>query len=56
MYFFSVLLLNDNMKMIEQIRTENLKALIKATGDGAFAERTGKSPAQVSQWKNNSID
>lgn len=45
------------MKTIDLIRRENLKTLIDREGSvRAFAEKFGKSDAQISQWKNASPD
>ncbi|QMT44253.1 LexA family transcriptional regulator [Neisseria dentiae] len=46
-----------NMKTIEEIRAERLDLIIKQLGSQSnFAEAIGKSPSQVSQWVNSSLD
>lgn len=45
------------MKTINEIRRSNLEVLIEERGSlRAFAEYIEKSPAQVSQWRNASVD
>ena len=45
------------MKVIEEIRLENLRILVdEAGGIAKFAERAGKQPAQISQLLNRSPD
>lgn len=45
------------MKLIDDIRAENLKRLVEEFGSlKALAERLGKSESQVSQWVNRSIN
>lgn len=45
------------MKVIEEIRLENLRLLVKETGGVAkFAEKAGKQQAQISQLLNQSPD
>lgn len=45
------------MKTIDDIRTDNLKALVQQHGGtNKFAEKIGKGAAQVSQWVNRSAN
>jgi hypothetical protein len=45
------------MMTIDEIRRENLAALIKELGGvSTFAEKIAKSDSQVSQWRNASVD
>lgn len=55
-YLDSVLLSNNVMKTIDEIRRANLVILIKENGgtNTAFAKYINKDPGQVSQWKNGS--
>ena len=56
-YLFSAVRNTTKMKTIEEIRRENLNILIGEFPSAAsFSEKIGKSPSQVSQWKNSSID
>lgn len=51
------MLKNDNMNLIEQIRRERLQDLIDEYGSiVALAGKLERQPAQISQWKNASID
>ena len=53
----SVLLKNEAMELIEEIRRSRLILLISEYGTiAALAQKLDRQPAQVSQWKNASID
>ncbi len=46
-----------NMKTVEEVRRENLARLVaEAGGVARLAERLGRSPSQISQWLNASLD
>ena len=53
----SALLNNQPVKLIEDIRRARLNLLIDEYGSiAALAQKLDRQPAQVSQWKNASID
>lgn len=53
----SVLLKNEAVELIEEIRRSRLLLLINEYGTiAALAHKLDRQPAQVSQWKNASID
>lgn len=53
----SALLNNEPVKLIEDIRRARLNMLIDEYGSiAALANKLDRQPAQVSQWKNASID
>lgn len=53
----STLLNNPKVQTIEAVNRERLALLIKEAGSQrALSEKTGKSPAQISQWLNASKD
>lgn len=53
----SVLLKNENVELIEEIRRCRLLLLISEYGTiAALAQKLDRQPSQVSQWKNASID
>lgn len=53
----SGLLKNETVELIEEIRRARLLLLINEYGTiAALAQRLDRQPAQVSQWKNASID
>jgi hypothetical protein len=53
----SVLLKNEDVELIEEIRRARLLLLIEECGTiAALAQKLDRQPAQVSQWKNASID
>jgi hypothetical protein len=53
----STMLKNENVKLIEEIRRYRLQLLIDEYGSiAALAQKLDRQPAQVSQWKNASID
>lgn len=57
MYFFSLMLFNDAMKPIDEIRRDNLAAIVAEIGGvTALAELLQKSVSQVSQWLNGSAN
>ena len=57
MYFFSLLLFNDDMRTIDEIRRINLAALAaEVGGPSALALLAGKSDSQISQWINGSAN
>jgi hypothetical protein len=53
----SVLLNNETVELIEDIRRSRLALLINEYGTiAALAQKLDRQPSQVSQWKNASID
>lgn len=53
----SVLLKNESVELIEEIRRCRLLLLISEYGTiAALAQKLDRQPSQVSQWKNASID
>ena len=55
--FVSGSLLNDGMPTIDEVYRANLKELARLAGSSAkLSEQIGKSPSQISQWLNGSVD
>lgn len=57
MYLFSLMLSNDHMKTIDEIRRENLAQIVAEVGGvTALSNLMQKSSSQISQWLNGSAN